>query len=113
MSSNPTLIEPGVKYFFNQTLKQCNLKRMSLYNTLCNLGLMLLFIGLFGGILYYKKCAKKTNAELEENERQKQMYILSKLKNYNDVRLKERQDLITGLPTEFNDVVLQSYSYYK
>ena len=71
MSSSPTLIEPGVKYFFNQTLKQCNVKRNNLYNTLCNLGLFAAFLGIFLSILYYKKKAKKTAAELEEEEQQK------------------------------------------
>jgi hypothetical protein len=29
-SSSPILVEPGVNYFFNQTLKQCNIKRNNL-----------------------------------------------------------------------------------
>jgi hypothetical protein len=114
MSSSPTLIEPGVKYFFNQTLKQCNVKRNNLYNTLCNLGLFAAFLGIFLSILYYKKKAKKTAAELEEEEQQKQQIILSKITKFNDVKLRESQQLITNLPLiKGQELVLQGYSYYK
>jgi hypothetical protein len=114
MSSSPTLIEPGVKYFFNQTLKQCNVKRNNLYNTLCNLGLFAVFLGIFLSILYYKKKTKKNEVELEEEERQNQQIILSKIKNYNDVKLRESQELITNLPLmNAQQLMLQGYSYYK
>lgn len=114
MSTSPTLIEPGVKYFFNQTLKQCNVKRNNLYNTLCNLGLFAVFLGIFLSILYYKKKNKKTEAELEEEERINQQIILSKIGQYNDVKLRESQDLITNLPLmNAQAIMLQGYSYYK
>ena len=35
----PVLIEPGVKYFLNETLKQCNSFRNTHYNTLFNISL--------------------------------------------------------------------------
>jgi hypothetical protein len=110
MSSSPTLIEPGVKYFFNQTLKQCNSKRTNLYNTLCNLALFAMFLGIFLSILYYKKKTKKNGAELEEEERQSQMILLSKIANYNDVKLRESQHLITNLPALNARDILPSYS---
>jgi hypothetical protein len=111
MSGSPTLIEPGVKYFFNQTLKQCNSKRSDLYNTLCNLGLFTMFLGIFLSILYYKKKTKKNGDELEEEERQSQMMVLSKIANYNDVKLRESQHLITNLPAlNAQDIM---YTYYK
>ena len=113
-SSSPTLIEPGVKYFFNQTLKQCNVKRNNLYNTICNLGLFAVFLAIFLSILYYKKKNKKNEAELEEQERKNQQIILSKIGQYNDIKLRERQDLITNLPLmNAQQLMLQGYSYYK
>jgi hypothetical protein len=113
-SSSPILVEPGVKYFFNQTLKQCNVKRNNLYNTLCNLGLFAVFISIILSVLYYKKQNKKTEAELEEEERQNQQIILSKIGQYNDVKLRESQELITNLPLmNAQAIMLQGYSYYK
>jgi hypothetical protein len=113
MSSSPTLIEPGVKYFFNQTLKQCNVKRNNLYNTFCNLGLFAAFLGIFLSILYYKKKAKKNGVEIEEEQQQNQALILSKIKNYNDVKLRESQELITNLPLlNAQEIMLQGYSHY-
>jgi uncharacterized transporter YbjL len=96
--TNPTLIEPGVKYFFNQTLKQCNTKKISLYNTLCNIGLLITFLVIMFSILYYKKTTKKSSEELNQEEENKQRYILSTVQKYTDNKLRENQQLITNLP---------------
>jgi hypothetical protein len=75
------------------------------------LGLFAAFLGIFLSILYYKKKSKKNEAELEEEERQ---IILSKIGQYNDVKLRESQDLITNLPLmNAQAIMLQGYSYYK
>ena len=36
--------------------------------------------------------------EIEENENNKKIYILSKIKNYQESKLRSQQQLITGLP---------------
>ena len=41
--NNPSLLEPGAKYFFNETLKNANRKNSSYKNNLVNLGLFLFF----------------------------------------------------------------------
>ena len=41
-SPKPSLTEPGVKYFLNQTLKQCHIVRDNFHNMIFNIGL---FIG--------------------------------------------------------------------
>jgi hypothetical protein len=38
-SPKPILIEPGVKYFLHQTLKQCHNVREKFHNTIFNIGL--------------------------------------------------------------------------
>ena len=53
--NNPSLLEPGAKYFFNETLKNTNRKNSSYKNNLVNLGLFLFFITILGLLLYYKK----------------------------------------------------------
>ena len=42
--SKPKLIEPGVKYFLNETLKQSHLFKMKHHNLFFNLGLFFFFI---------------------------------------------------------------------
>jgi hypothetical protein len=101
--TKPILIEPGVKYFLNETLKQCKDFKDKYYNTIFNMSLgalLFLFIGL---ILIYKYKGKLTPSEKEEKNREKQQYILSKIKNYQDTKLRAQQNLITGLPNWDNE----------
>ena len=39
-----------------------------------------------------------TYEEIAENELNKKRYILSKIKNYQDTKIRAQQELITGLP---------------
>ena len=57
------LIEPGVKYFFYESLKQCKIKKTLYFNTILNLGLLFLFISIFGILIIYKKNTKITKKE--------------------------------------------------
>ena len=65
----PTLIEPGVKYFLNQTLKQCREFKDKFNNSLLNILLFLLFLFLLGCILLYKYKGKLTPSEKKERRR--------------------------------------------
>jgi hypothetical protein len=48
--------------------------------------------------LIYKYKGKLTPSEKEMKNRQKQEYILTKIKNFQDAKQKSQQELITGLP---------------
>ena len=37
--SKPKLTEPGVKFFLNETLKQCHIIKNNFHNTIFNIGL--------------------------------------------------------------------------
>jgi hypothetical protein len=41
--SKPLLTEPGIKYYINEALKQCNHFRNEYHNLLVNIGLGVLF----------------------------------------------------------------------
>ena len=101
--SKPTLIEPGVKYFLSETLKQCKIFKNKYNNVLFNIGMTIFFIIILGAILLYKYKGKLTPSEKEMKNRQKQQYILSKIQNYQDAKLKSQQNLITGLPNWDNE----------
>lgn len=101
--NKPMLTEPGVRFFLNETLKQCHIFKEKHNNMICN---GLLFIGfciVLGIILLYKYKGKLTKEEIEEKEIIKKKYILSKIKNYQDAKLRAQQQLITGLPNWENE----------
>uniref|UniRef100_A0A6C0EU76 Uncharacterized protein n=1 Tax=viral metagenome TaxID=1070528 RepID=A0A6C0EU76_9ZZZZ len=96
--NKPTLIEPGVKYFLNETLKQCHIFKNKHNNHIMNIVLLSGFFLLLGLILLYKYKGKLTPADKIIKNNEKKQYILSKIKNYQDAKLRAQQDLITGLP---------------
>ena len=96
--SKPMLTEPGVKYFLNETLKQCSKVKQEWHNTLYNIGLFFVFFLILGLLLLYQYKGKLTPEEIESREIEKKHYILSMIKNYQDARVQAQQELITGLP---------------
>jgi hypothetical protein len=96
--SKPMLTEPGVKYFLNETLKQCHQFKEKHNNMIFNIGLLIGFFILLGILLLYKYKDKLTPEEVEQKELDKKRYILSKIRNYQDAKTKAQQELITGLP---------------
>ena len=67
----PMLTEPGVKYFINETLKQCHQFKEKYHNLNLNIGLLVLFFIILGILLLYKYKGKITPEEIKEKELQK------------------------------------------
>jgi Na+-transporting NADH:ubiquinone oxidoreductase subunit NqrC len=101
--SKPTLIEPGTKYFLNQNLKQTHIYKIKFYNKMFNIGLFILFILILGAILLYKYKGRLTPMEKENKLREKQQYILTRIKKFQDAKRVAHQELITGLPEWENE----------
>ena len=97
-SKKPILIEPGVKYFLDKTLKNCHETKVTYFNKLVNLCLFIFFISLFAFILYIKYKGKLTPRERMIKDRKTKEYLISKLKIMEVDRRRNRQDLITNLP---------------
>ena len=53
---------------------------------------------ILGVTLLVKYKGKLTPAEKEEKENEKKQYILSKIRNYQQDKVRKQQELITGLP---------------
>jgi len=94
----PSLVEPGVKYFLHQSLKQCHIVREKFENTIFNIGLFFGFLIILGLILIYKYKGKLTPIEMQKKNKEKQEYILSKIKIIQNAKRIAHQELITGLP---------------
>jgi hypothetical protein len=104
----PNLIESGIKGFYIETLKKCHKVREKYYNVVFNLSIFFVFICIVGCILIYKYKGKLTNEEKIKKDEEKKNYIISKLRCYQNTKLKEQQALITGLPyigSDFQNII--------
>jgi hypothetical protein len=99
----PILIEPGIKFFLNESLKQCHSIKSNYHNYVFNIGMLFLFLIILGLILLFKYKGKPTQVEKREIEIEKQNYILTKIKNYEIAKREARDELITGLPSWENE----------
>ena len=96
--SKPSLTEPGVKFFLNNTLKQCHEFKSTYNNLLLNIGIFVGFLVILGSLLLYKYKGKLTDEEKAYQDKTKQQYILSKIRNFKIEKQRAQQTLITGLP---------------
>jgi hypothetical protein len=102
-TNNPTLIEPGVKYFIGGTLKECSSFKKTYVNVIFNVAMTALFLTIVSVFLIYKYKGKLTLNEQKIKNNQKQEYILSKLQQLNmHKKQQEKQEtnksMITDLP---------------
>jgi len=96
--TKPSLIEPGARYFLNETLKQCHQFKEKYNNTIFNIFVFVGFVISLGILLIVKYKGKPTLEEREHKETEKKQYILSKIRNYQQDKIQAQQQLITGLP---------------
>jgi hypothetical protein len=101
--SRPQLTEPGINYYLNETLKQCQIFKINYNNVVINICLLTGFFIVLGSILLYKYKGRLTRAEINKRNKDKQQYILSKVKNFQEAKRTAHQDLISGLPSWDNE----------
>jgi hypothetical protein len=102
-SPKPTLTEPGVKYFLNHALKQSHIIRENFHNMIFNVGMFIFFLSILGFILIYKYKGKLTPVEIAQKNKEKQQYILERIKTFQISKQRAQQELITGLPQWENE----------
>jgi large-conductance mechanosensitive channel len=105
----PRLIEPGMKYFINETLKNCHTIKTSYNNFLYNTVAFILFFLVLAIFLIIRYKGKLTPIEKEVKLRQQKTYILSKIKKMQDIKKQTMQtsNMITDLPKLTDD-----FDYY-
>lgn len=97
----PTLIEPIAKNYLYQTLKSCHDIRVNLYYYVLNIGILVLFLCIFGLAIYYSSKNKLSDYELQEKMYMDQQYVLSKIRYYKEYKRDKEQSShssITNLP---------------
>jgi len=78
-----------------------------------NIGLFIGFLLILGLILLYKYKGKLSPVELQQKNKEKQQYILSKIQNFQHAKRAAQQELITGLPAwESEHDMIHSKSTY-
>ena len=97
MNTQPTLTEPGIRYYLKGTLKECKKVKNRYYGRYVNIVAFLFFILVLAGILMYRYKGRITKTEMEIKNRQKKEYIISKLQRYAAIR--KNKNMITNLPT--------------
>ena len=95
---NATLVEPGVKYFFNETLKQCKNTKYSYYNSLFNFTLTVMFLLIVGLILLTNYKNKQNSYQRREKLRKQEEYLASKIHKIKQEQQRERGQMITNIP---------------
>ena len=108
----PKLIEPGMKYFIKESLKNCNNFRNNYNNYVINLILLFVFLLILGMFLYIRYKGKLTQLEKENKLNEQKHYVLSKIRQLQDVKRQKSQELVTNLPKFDEYDYNQNNKYY-
>ena len=112
-TATPSLIEPGMKYFMDATLKKCRAIKNDYYTKIFNGTCLLGFILILGIFLIIKYKGKLTPIEKQQKLTEKRHYILSKMKQFQDIKREQRQELMTNLPKWESDFKIMNDKFYK
>ena len=95
---HPNLIDPMAKNFLFNTLQKCHDNRVKIYTWALNIGVLVVFVCIFGIVLYYSYKSKPTEYELQQKLMRDQQYILSKIRYYQGMKQEQQASNITSLP---------------
>ena len=97
------LIEPGAKYFFNETLKQCKQTKYTYYNNLFNVIMFILFILIIGAILVFTYKTKQDTYSKRVKKEKQEEYLGNIVRKIQNEKRRERGQMITNIP-EFESI---------
>ena len=93
----PSLCEPGMKYYLKSSLKECKKFRDNHTTLLFNIGAIVFLCISIGGFLWYRYKGKPSPEEVKQKQRETHSYLISKLQQYTASKEKN-PNLITDLP---------------
>jgi hypothetical protein len=105
----PQLIDNYTKYYLYDTLQSCHQKRVKYNTILFNVIVFVLFVSVFGSILYYCYRRKPDIHHTREQMERDQQYVLSKIRFFQEQsqKIRESGSPLTGLPVVENPNILQ------
>jgi len=98
MDDKPSLIENGTSSFLYTTLYNCHIYRQKYNNYIFNVSIFCFLVIGISILLFIRYKGKPTHEELMLKETEKRNYIMSRVYNYQQDKLKQSQNLITNLP---------------
>ena len=81
------LVEPGMKYFINQTLIKCKELKDRNTNLIYNISLFIGFVIVLGLFLYYRHKSKLSTKEEKEKDNKKKIYMWNLMKSRNKTEI--------------------------
>ncbi len=96
--NKPSLTEPGVKYFLNETLKNIKKEKQGFNNIVFNVSLLLFFLVILGLILTYKFKNRPDEETRKKKEQLKKDYFITKVRTLQAKKAKQLSQSITNLP---------------
>ena len=94
----PKLVEANVRYFIDNSLRNVHESRMNTYSFFLNLSAVVMFVLVFGGILYYRYKSKPTPYEMQQKMKRDQEIIMSKIQMYQDDKKRGNYSDMTKMP---------------
>ena len=94
----PSLTEPGVKYFLDQTLKNCRSKKNIYTNKYLNIIIFLFFIAVLTCVLIYKYKTRPTKKDRKKKKLLERDYFITKVRKLQTKKAKQLSRSITNLP---------------
>jgi hypothetical protein len=95
--SAPTLIEPIAKNYLFETLKMCHHTRVDMYSYILNVGILFIFIAIFGLAIYYSSKNKLSDYEKQQKMYRDQQYVLSKIQYYKTLENEQEQSSMSSI----------------
>jgi hypothetical protein len=111
--TKPSLVEPGVRYFINATLKKCSDTKNAYHNHIFNISCLVGFLIVLGIFLLIRYKGRLSPIEKEKKMHEQRHYILSKIKQFQNIKQQKRQELITNLPKWESDFKIMNEKFYK
>lgn len=108
MSENPSLVEPDVLYFIENSLKRAHEYKMNTYSFFFNFVVVALFTLVFGGFLYYRYKTKPTPYQIQQKMKRDQEIIMSKIHMYQDDKKRGEYTGMTKIPFVDTDYYLRN-----
>jgi len=96
-------IRPNVRIFFKECLLRAHEYRQRYYNTIFNLVMGFILVAGVSLALAYLYKGKLSPEEKAKREQQKKQEILDLIHRFHDKKLKEQQNLLSGLPIFVHD----------
>ena len=100
--SHPSLTEFKTKYYIRSSLKETRRFKDKYITIAVNIILLLLFVGIVVGFLYYKYKGKLTEEQKKQMDHEKKIYLYKKMQKYSYDKQKANESIISNLPLTYD-----------